>query len=172
MATPRHPAGPGGYRLAFMISQLGGLAASRFARRLAGLNITPIHAGVLRLIATDPGRSQQSFAMSLGVEPAKLVAVVDELEARGLVDRLRDQTDSRLFALHLTKKGEQFMGMLASAGAEHERDIVGMLTDDERREIGAVLEKIAEAHGLVPGGGRRMKPTAGTQSPVTPESAS
>jgi DNA-binding MarR family transcriptional regulator len=151
--APRPPVGPSAHRLALMLAQVGALAAGRFAKRIAELDLTPAHANVLRVIATDPGRSHQSLSATAGMVPARLAVILDDLEKRGLIERRRHEQDQRLVALYLTASGQQFMGQLAAAGAEHERDITGALSDDERRALGSILEKLAQAHGMTTGPG-------------------
>ena len=104
-ATAHPPAGPpatGPAHVAFVLTQLGTLAAMGFAEQLAPLGLTPAHAGLLRAVAADPGRSQQAVATELGVLPSRLVALVDELEQDGLLERRRNPGDRRHHALHLT----------------------------------------------------------------------
>lgn len=163
------PQGPSSHRVALLLAQVGGLAAGRFAARLKELDVTPAHATVMRVIATEPGRSQQSLAVALGLEPSRLITFLDELDARGLIERRRHESDARLFALYLTNLGQQFMGRLAAAGADHERDITGVLADDERRALGAILEKLARAHGIPPGAGYGYRnPTSRLASMTSP----
>jgi DNA-binding MarR family transcriptional regulator len=106
---------------------------------------------VLRIIATEPGRSQQSLSVAVGLVPARLAVILDELERRSLIERRRHEQDQRLFALYLTGSGQQFMGKLAAAGADHEREITGVLSDEERRALGSILEKLARSHGITAG---------------------
>src|ERR1700759_5437185 len=70
---------------AFLLAQLGAHAAARFADRIASLDLTPAQAGLLRLIAREPGQSQQAIAGQLGTPASRLVLLVDELEGRGLI---------------------------------------------------------------------------------------
>ena len=99
-AAPRRltrggPPATGPAHVAFVLTQVGALAAMGFADQLAPLGLTPAHAGLLRAVAADPGRSQQAVATELGVLPSRLVALVDELEQDGLVERRRNPGDRR-----------------------------------------------------------------------------
>jgi DNA-binding MarR family transcriptional regulator len=78
--TSKHPKST-----AFLLAQVGAHAASRFALRLRELELAPAHAGILRVIAAGSGISQQVLASRLGMVPSRLVALIDELEALGLV---------------------------------------------------------------------------------------
>ena len=154
--TEPGPAQPGsGERkrtnIAFLVAQLGAYAAQRFGERAAALDFTRPQAGVLRLISREPGLSQQAVARRLGTPPSRLVALVDGLEQRGLIERRRNPGDRRNYALHLTVAGEQAMAALSQASLEHEQAISAPLTQAERAQLSKLLGKLAAAHGLVPG---------------------
>jgi len=137
--------------IAFLVAQLGAYAADRFGERTAALDFTRPQAGLLRLISREPGQSQQAIARRLGTPPSRLVALVDGLEQRGLIERRRNPGDRRNYALHPTAAGEQAMAALSQASLEHEQAISAPLTEAERAQLSSLLGKLAAAHGLVPG---------------------
>ena len=137
--------------IAFLVAQLGAYAADRFGERTAALDFTRPQAGLLRLISREPGQSQQAVARRLGTPPSRLVALVDGLEQRGLVERRRNPGDRRNYELHLTGPGEQAMAALSQASLEHEQAISAPLTETERAQLSKLLGKLAAAHGLAPG---------------------
>jgi DNA-binding MarR family transcriptional regulator len=137
--------------VAFLLAQVGGLAALRFAERLAPLGLTPPHAGLLRAVAAEPGRSQQALATELGVLPSTLVALVDELEAEGLLVRGRNPTDRRNYALHLTPAGEQRLQEIGRVAQGHGGDLLAPLSQEDRACLGRLLGRLAEHHGLAAG---------------------
>jgi DNA-binding MarR family transcriptional regulator len=137
--------------IAFLVAQLGAYAAERFGERAAALDFTRPQAGLLRLISRQPGLSQQAVARRLGTPPSRLVALVDGLEQRGLIERRRNPGDRRNYALHLTAAGERAMAALSQATLEHEQAISAPLTQAERAQLSKLLGKLAAAHGLVPG---------------------
>ena len=147
------PEGTGRKRtdVAFLLAQLGAYAAERFGERTAALEFTRPQAGLLRLISREPGQSQQAVARRLGTPPSRLVALVDGLEQRGLIERRRNPGDRRNYALHPTVAGEQAMAALSQASLEHEQAISAPLTEAERAQLSKLLGKLATAHGLVPG---------------------
>ena len=109
-APHRRPDGVG-----FLLAQVGGHAARRFAERVSTLDLTPPQAGLLRAIARQPGRTQQHYAAHLGVPPSRFVTLVDSLERRGVVERRRSPDDRRAYGLHLTTEGDALM--VTSAGS-------------------------------------------------------
>ena len=137
--------------VAFLLAQLGAYAAERFAERLAELGLRPAHAGLLRLVALQPGQPQQALAQVLGTPAPRLVALLDELQACGVIERRRSPTDRRYHAIHLTETGRELMGQLAAVAAAHERDLTDGLDDDERAQLRAGLIRIAEGHQLTAG---------------------
>ncbi len=137
--------------IAFLIAQLGAYAAERFGERAAALDFTRPQAGLLRLISREPGLSQQAVARRLGTPPSRLVALVDGLEERGLIERRRNPGDRRNYALHPTAAGQQAMAALGQVSLEHEQAISAPLTQAERAQLSKLLGKLAAAHGLVPG---------------------
>lgn len=143
------PARDGG--VAFLLAQLGAHAAAAFAERLRPLDLAPQHAGVLRRLANAPGESQRALADALGMHAPRLVALIDDLEARGLVQRSRDPADRRNYALSLTTAGRETMRRIATVARQHERAITAAIDDDEREELATVLRRLADEQGLTPG---------------------
>lgn len=136
---------------AFLLTQLGTFAASAFAERIARLDLTPPQTGLIRVVALGPGRSQQELARQLGTPPTRLVALVDGLEERGLLERRRNPQDRRLHAVHLGPAGEKIMGEVRAVAREHEDAVLAALDAGERAQLRSLLGRLAAAHGLVDG---------------------
>ncbi|MHA6630765.1 MarR family winged helix-turn-helix transcriptional regulator [Pseudonocardia sichuanensis] len=123
----------------------------RFSERAAELDLTPPQIGLLRLIAASPGQSQQTVAQRLGLPPSRLVALVDALADRGLVERRRNPGDRRLHALHTTDAAEAVLARVAAVGREHDDALCRSLDADERAQLRSLLARIADDQGLTPG---------------------
>ena len=136
---------------AFLLTQIGTHAAQAFAGRVAELDLTPPQAGLLRAIAAGPGRSQQALAQHLGTPATRLVALVDGLEQRGLVERRRNPDDRRLYAVHLTDAGRRFMKELARVAREHDDALLDGLDTGERAQLHDLLTRVAHARDLTAG---------------------
>lgn len=165
--TPRvsKPSAAGG--IGFLLSQLGHRAATVFAELLTPLDLTPPLAGIVRVIARQPGLSQQELAARLNLLPSRVVAFVDDLESRGYVTRQRNDTDRRLYALHLTPSGQDLMTTLGAIAREHDRQLTEGLTTDQRKDLQILLTHLAEAQNLTPAvhpGYRGLR----TEEPSTP----
>lgn len=137
--------------IAFLLAQLGSHAAMKFAERLASLHLTPPDAGILRVLSRSSGLSQQELAAALRMHASRLVAVVDELEKRGLVQRLENANDRRTYALHLTEKGREILARIGHIGHEHNEAITASLDEQERLVLAGLLQRIANEQRLAPG---------------------
>ena len=136
--------------MAFLLSQLGHRSASVFTDLIASIDLTPPHAGILRAIAAEPGRSQQALSGQLGLLPSRVVAYVDELEDRGYVERRRNPNDRRLHALHLTASGKKVITKIGELGRQHDRLLTAGLDSQQRDTLHQLLATIAEQQGLTP----------------------
>lgn len=134
--------------IAFLLTQLGHDSATQFAERMATIDLSPPHAGILRSIAAEPGRSQQALSRQLGVLPSRVVAYVDELEERGYVERRRNPDDRRLHALYLTASGKRLMRKISTLASQHEGNITEGLDDRQRGTLRELLGTLARQRGL------------------------
>ena len=136
---------------AFLLTQLGTHCAQAFARRIGELDLTPPQTGLLRAVAQAPGSSQQALAELLGTPATRLVALVDGLEERGLVERRRNPADRRLHAVHLTDAGTALLRDIGRVAREHDEAVLASLDADERARLHDLLSKLAADRGLTPG---------------------
>jgi DNA-binding MarR family transcriptional regulator len=139
----RRPSG-----VALLLSRLGAASSQRLAARLAELDLTPAHVGVLRVVGQQPGLSQQAVAARLGAAPSRIVALVDELEDAGLVRRTRSATDRRQHELSVAPGSADRIAAVMTVVGEHDADLTRGLTREERTALLALLRKVAAAQGL------------------------
>jgi DNA-binding MarR family transcriptional regulator len=136
---------------AFLLSQLGAHAASQFAERLGVLELTPADAGILRLLRAEAGPSQQELAARLRIHPSRLVAILDNLAKRGLVERRANPDDRRLYSLHLTQAGSGALEKIGAVARQHQEALLSSLSREERNTLATLLLKLADQQGLVRG---------------------
>ena len=135
---------------AFLLAQVGAHAASKFAERLSELKLAPAHAGIFRILAGTPAITQQALATALGTLPSRLVALIDELESRGLLERRPHETDRRSYALHLTEAGRSTLQAIGRIAREHQQALLAALSEDEQRHLAELLQRVADQQGLIP----------------------
>ena len=145
-----HPASGDGF--AYLLVQLGFHVAGAFAERLAPLGLEPRHFGMLTRLAANEGRSQQAIGELMGLNPTRMVFLVDELEQRGLVERRRNPADRRSYALYLTDQGRAKLREAQQVSAGHADQVGASLTGEQRRQLTALLRRLADAQGITEGG--------------------
>jgi DNA-binding MarR family transcriptional regulator len=137
--------------VAFMLSSVGWAAGRRFYDVLAPLELEPKDFAVLRAVGFHEGQSQHALAESLHISPSHMVAVVDELEKRGLVTRRPQPGDRRVRTLHLTGEGQTLLEQAFQVAKQHEERLTKPLNATERAQLLDMLDRMAEALELQPG---------------------
>ena len=133
---------------AFLLVQLGAHLAREFAERLAPLGLEPRHAGMLIQLAANEGLSQQALGELIGLNPTRMVFLVDELEQRGLVERRRNTADRRSYALYLTPRGHEVLRQVQASGRRHQDEVGASLTRAERIQLTSLLRRLATEQGI------------------------
>ena len=148
-------------RAGFLLVQLGTHAHRRFAERLARLDLHPRHFGMLSHLAASEGQSQQALSIALGIHRSAVVALVDDLEQRGLAERRRDPFDRRAYTLYLTPTGCAVLADLQRIAEQHEAELLTALDASERSQLISLLQRVAESQGLAAGVHPNLAPRAG-----------
>src|SRR5512133_4092132 len=136
-------ANPAADSVGFMLSTLGHAISRRFIHALQPLELHPREFAVLRAVKASDGQSQQTLAERLRIPPSRMVAIVDELESRGLIERRPDPDDRRVRALYVTKRGQTLLQAPFNLLVQPEREISEGLSVKERAELLALLNRIA-----------------------------
>jgi DNA-binding MarR family transcriptional regulator len=134
--------------IAFLLSQVGIYASQRFAQRIAAIDLQPPMFRVLNMIDAAEGRSQQAIGEAIGAPASRMVAIVDELEQRGLVERRGHPGDRRVRALYLTAAGRKLLGRGRRIAGEHERELTRGMTDAECKRLTALLQKVVDEQAI------------------------
>jgi DNA-binding MarR family transcriptional regulator len=134
--------------LAFLLSQVGIHASRRFAERIAAVDLNPPLFRVLNLVAAAEGRSQQAIAAAIEIPPSRMVALVDELEQRGLVERRPDPEDRRVRALFLTKEGRRCLTRGRQIAKRHEEELTAGMSATDRKRLLDLLQTIVNQQAI------------------------
>ena len=105
-------------------------------------DVSPGRAGVLMLIEANPGVTQSRLALAVGLDRSTMVGVLDHLEERALIARRRGE-DRRTNGLWLTAGGRALLATMKRRIASHERRVAARLSAAERKQLLALLEKLA-----------------------------
>jgi DNA-binding MarR family transcriptional regulator len=134
-----------------MCSSIGYAVSRRFKEILVPLELEPREFALLRAVAAAEGLSQQAMGERLQIPASRMVAFVDALEARGLLERRHNPDDRRTRSLHLTDAGRELLGRAFAVASSYERDLCADLDEGERERLLDLLQRVAPRLGLPPG---------------------
>ena len=115
-----------------------------FATTMSGTQITPGQFGVITLIAANPGMTQSALARAVGIERSTMVAVIDALESRGLVERRASPADRRSYALVPSSDGIALLRQIKPLVLEHENRVAADLSREERGLLMQLLSRLTQ----------------------------
>ncbi|TMK98135.1 MAG: winged helix-turn-helix transcriptional regulator [Actinobacteria bacterium] len=148
---PASIAPPTSHSVGFTLSSLGYAVAARFRATLAPLQLEPREFALLRTVASAEGRSQQAVGGLLQIPASRMVAFVDALEGRGLLERRHNPLDRRTRELHLTDRGRSLLERALALAVDFERELLADLSLQEREQLLALLQRVGLGLGLRPG---------------------
>ncbi|MEZ5157166.1 MAG: MarR family transcriptional regulator [Solirubrobacterales bacterium] len=117
-------------------------AESAAALREGGLGLTGVHFGALTIVDAAGPMSQQELGEMIGKDRTSVVAIVDDLEGEGLVERRRNPADRRAYALEVTRRGEDWLERARPALVAAEDRLLASLGPGERAELVERLKRI------------------------------
>ena len=135
----------------FTLSSTGYAVSRHFHQTLAPLELEPREFALLRAVGASEGQSQQAIGERLQIPPSRMVAFVDVLEERGLLERRHNPLDRRTRALHLTDDGRELLGQALVVATGFEQHLCADLSADEREQMLELLRRVGLRLGLPPG---------------------
>lgn len=111
-----------------------------------GAGIGALAYRVVRLLHSHEPRTISELSQQLGVSPPTLVAIVDGLEKKGIVERGRDARDRRRTPLTVTAFGRKMIAQIPLVD-EEDRLVQGLasLGINKRRELLNLLRELTVA---------------------------
>jgi DNA-binding MarR family transcriptional regulator len=128
--------------LGYRLRRAQGAAHRDYLAAVGELKLTQKQTAVMWLVEANPGVAQGAIGAVLGMDRATMMALVDRLEARGLLRRSRSRVDGRRRELHATPAGVRLMAGIRARVAEHEERMKGLFSAPELRTLAALLERI------------------------------
>ncbi|EOD68611.1 MarR family winged helix-turn-helix transcriptional regulator [Amycolatopsis vancoresmycina] len=111
----------------------------------APLGVTGRQLALLALFGAGPAQSQQDGAARLGVDRTTMVALVDELEAKGLVRREVAPGDRRKRLVTLTPEGERVRVAGEEVTRQAEALLLEPLSAEDAERLRAALQRVVRA---------------------------
>jgi DNA-binding MarR family transcriptional regulator len=127
----------------FLLARANALAITEGNSALAEHGLRVRSYSVLVLAAAEAGPSQRELAEILRLDPSQVVALVDELEGRGLVDRRPAPGDRRANVVVATEEGRDLLARATVSAGLAEHRVLEELDASERIQLVALLRRIA-----------------------------
>jgi DNA-binding MarR family transcriptional regulator len=137
--------------VAFMLSSLGYAVSRRFHEILRPLELEPGEFALLRAVSASDGAPQNALAERLHISPSWMVAIVDDLERRGLLERRPHERDRRVRTLHLTAAGTKLLRQAERGARQFDAQVTEPLSETELEQLLELLERVAAGLDLQPG---------------------
>lgn len=132
-------------RLGFLLGRAHLAHRAIAEQALASLGLGVKAFGALSVLVEEGPLSQQRLGERQGVDRTTMVAVVDDLERGGLVERRRDPQDRRAYALYATAKGRRVLRQAGEAAKRAEDEFLAPLPARDRRCLKQMLQTLMSA---------------------------
>ena len=130
----------------FLLARLGIGFKSRALEKIEEAGFDPYDYAVLAILAEGARQTQATIAEALGLDPSRLVALLDSLEDRELVERQRDPDDRRRHVVSITSTGDRELSRLRTVVKQHEDEFFAPLNTEDRKRLHEQLLVLACHH--------------------------
>ena len=144
------PAGANGLRhsvlggdLVFLLVRANALTLAAANAALAEHGLKARSYSVLALAADDARPTQRELAEFLRLDPSQVVALIDDLERRRLVERRTDPADRRANVLVATDEGRALFGRASESARAVELGLLAAVTPEEHERLAQFLRLLA-----------------------------
>ncbi|GAA1969326.1 hypothetical protein GCM10009776_35510 [Microbacterium deminutum] len=129
--------------LSFLLARANALSLAAGNAALAEHGLRVRSYSVLALAMDDIRPSQRDLAAFLRLNPSQVVALVDDLEDRGLVRREADPADRRNNVVVATAEGRDCFVSAQLAARAAERELHGQISSRQRDQLAELLQTLA-----------------------------
>jgi MarR family transcriptional regulator, lower aerobic nicotinate degradation pathway regulator len=130
----------------FLLARLGVAFKAKAVERVEQEGSDPHHYSVLAILEEGARETQGTIAEALGLDPSRMVAVLDSLEQEGLVERRRDPLDRRRHTVSITPAGRKQLRRLRAIAKQLEEELLAPLTPEDRVTFHRLLVQLAVRH--------------------------
>src|SRR3984957_9450008 len=129
-------------RLAYLFKHAQRLMAELHVEALAPFDLHARDLGVLLVIDRFEPASQQQVAGRLGVDRTTMVAIIDALEAKGIIARRPDAQDRRRNVVELTPAGRDILRQATADSDTAEAELIAPLAPEEGEQLRYLLTRV------------------------------
>lgn len=98
---------------------------------------------ILMLVRSNPGITQKQLSQTLAVSAPNITTLLERIESKGLIERVRSDADRRLQHVRLTPAGARIAKRSYELSLDCEREMLKHLTAGERALLLELLDKVA-----------------------------
>ncbi|MGQ5260544.1 MarR family winged helix-turn-helix transcriptional regulator [Micromonospora sp. ZYX-F-536] len=137
------PLVPSEHRSGALLDHLARRMRLRSESVLAPLGLRPRHLVALTVLRDGDGISQQALASTLEMDSTNIVGLLNDLEAKQLIERRRSPEDRRRHVVELTEDGAKRLNEAECALAGAEDEVLGALEPADRERLYLLLRQAA-----------------------------
>ena len=126
----------------YLLNSVADRIRGQTAEALTVIGVTPRQAGILTTIAEQGPLTQHELGERRGIDRTSVVALIDDLEARGWVARSTHPEDRRAYALSLTPAGEETLAHAARLIGEAQARFLQPLDESEWNQLRSLLLRL------------------------------
>jgi DNA-binding MarR family transcriptional regulator len=126
----------------YLLGRTTRILRERVSAALKPLGITPRQLSLLKLLAAEGGISQQELGKRHDSDRTTIVQLIDELESRQLVVRVKNGKDRRSNLLHLTPRGRKTLSLASRLAGKEQVKFLAALDDKEWAVLRNLLLKL------------------------------
>ena len=130
------------HRLGYLLKHAELRYAQLTSAELAPLAISPREWAALNCLDEQHGLSQREVAELLGIDRTRMVALVDELQANGWVERRPQPGDRRKNIVTLTASGRELTERGGRIIDECERRFLAVLNESDAEQLKTALDAL------------------------------
>jgi DNA-binding MarR family transcriptional regulator len=130
----------------WLLTQTGHHAHRLVAEGFASVQARGYHYRLLAVLEEFGPASQATLGRRSGIHLSDMVATINELADRELVERTPDPADRRRNIVSLTAAGKRQLRKLEKRLAEQQNELLAPLSAQERRRLTELLSKLLDHH--------------------------
>lgn len=113
-----------------------------YSAAMSEIGLTQKQFAVMELIAQNPGSSQIDLAAQLSMDRATMMALINRLQDRDLVERRPSPFDRRRQQLLLTEQGHSVLAQSREIIEAHETRFTSLFSDEELDTFVSYLKRV------------------------------
>lgn len=133
---PRKPS------LARMLAKVSRLVGGRMRTLLVGIGLHHAQGLILSRLWHEDGQAQSALAQALHITSPTATNTLQRMERDGWIERRRDDRDQRVVRAYLTPRARALRKKAQATFRELDRELAAVLTEEERENLMAILQKI------------------------------